>query len=124
MRGISFIVKRFAWKKRKEMPGQGVYDWRFATTRRRNFEPTRNRGAGSGLGAARRVPGRAEEVVRRHAARAGARRQGSQLPEAGARLELSRSVRGSRRDPARARHDVPDGARLPVPLLPGPDDLS
>src|SRR5712692_5477470 len=113
MRGISFIVKGFVRKKRKEMPGQGVYDWRFATTRRRNLEPTRNRGTGSGLRAARRVPGGAEEVVRRHAARAGARRQGSQLPEAGARLELPRAVRRSRRDPARSRLDVPHGAGLP-----------
>ena len=52
-----------------------------------------------------------------------ARRQGSQLSQAGSRLELPRALRRARRDPARARHDVPARPRLPLPLLPRPDDL-
>ncbi len=62
-------------------------------------------------------------MVRADAPRPRARRQGSQLSQAGPRLELPRALRGARRDPARPRADLPPGARLPLPLLPRPDDL-
>ncbi len=73
--------------------------------------------------ARRRLARRAQEMVRADAPRPRARRQGSQLPQAGSRLELSRAVRGARRDPARPRHDVPARPGLPLPLLPRPHDL-
>ena len=54
-------------------------------------------------------PGGAPALVRVHAPGAHPGRQGAELPEAGARLVLSRSVRRARRHPGRARHHVPPG---------------
>ncbi len=71
----------------------------------------------------RRLPRGSSKVVRAHAPGEGARRQGAQLPQAGSRLELSRPLRRPRRDPARARHDLPARPRLSLPLLPRPHDL-
>ena len=55
----------------------------------------------------RRLARRGTQVVRADAPGARARRQGAELPQAGPRLELPRALRRARRDPARARDDVP-----------------
>ena len=67
--------------------------------------------------------GRAPKVVFPHAPGARPRRQGPELPQAGPRLVLPRPVRRPRRHPGRPRDDLPPGVRLPLPVLPRPDDL-
>ena len=62
-------------------------------------------------------------MVRAHAPGAPPRRQGAELPQAGARLVVPRSVRRARRHPDRPRHHVPPERGLPLSLLPRPHDL-
>ena len=62
-------------------------------------------------------------MVRPDASVPGAGRQGAELLETGARLELPRALRRARRDPARPGHDLPSQSGLPLSLLPRSGDL-